>query len=208
MRRTLFFSGLVFTLASLVLVEWLSRERASASAPPSEPAPLAERAAPAGEPGAPPGARRQGEPPGPAVADVRPPGSVSAPERREARRVAAGSRAMKVSFRLDPRLTKGLHMGERWVSPPTYMSSKDGNVFTVDARAHGVDVAGHPIKHATWLPAEPDMVAVSPHEGNQVEITVLRAGRSELTVSGGGAEKQLTVEATQEEGIWRVAISQ
>ena len=98
-------------------------------------------------------------------------------------------------------------MGTRWVSPPTYVSSGKGGVFTLDARVSGVDGAGQAIRNPSWLPAEPDMVAVSPHEGNEVEITVLRAGRSALTVTGGGAAKQLLLDVVEEAGTWRVSIS-
>jgi len=58
---------------------------------------------------------------------------------------------------------------------------------------------------ATWTSADPDTVAVSPRQGNQVKLTVHRAGRSSVAMTQGAASKTLTVNATQG---WRVEISQ
>lgn len=99
-------------------------------------------------------------------------------------------------------------MGERWVSPGTYVAARHGGVFTVQARAHGIGDGGARLVNPTWLPAEPDMVGVSPGEGPGVEITVLRPGRSELVVSEGETVARLTLEAVQQGAAWRVTISQ
>lgn len=115
---------------------------------------------------------------------------------------------LKVSFKLDPRLTQGLQMGERWVSPTSYVSTQKGSLFIVQARAAGIDAEGRSFKNPTWSPAEPDMVAVSREQGRQVEITVLRTGQSRLVVSEGGARKTLTVKADQQADVWQVEISQ
>jgi hypothetical protein len=114
---------------------------------------------------------------------------------------------IKISFKLDPRLTKSLHMGTRWVSPPTYVGTHDGNLFTVQARADG-EAAGRAIRDPSWLPAEPDMVAVTPDNGREVEIAVLREGRSTLTVAEGSVSRTVTVNAVQRDGVWQVDISQ
>lgn len=126
--------------------------------------------------------------------------SVGAPARR-------ATEGIKVSFKMDPRVTKSLHMGTRWVSPQTYVGTHRGNLFTVQARAHGAD-ARRAFSDATWLSAEPDMVAVTPDAGGEIEIVVLREGRSTLTVAGGGARRTLTLSAVQRDGVWRVDISQ
>ena len=115
---------------------------------------------------------------------------------------------MTISFKLDPRLTKGMHLGTRWVSPESYVGTHDGSLFTVQARARGADASGRAIREPTWLPAEPDMVAVTPDRGAQVEIAVLREGRSSLTVAEGGVSRTLTVNAVQQAGVWRVDITQ
>jgi hypothetical protein len=36
-----------------------------------------------------------------------------------------------VVFKLDPRLTAGLYMGDRWVSPPTYSTVHPGKQATL-----------------------------------------------------------------------------
>lgn len=102
-------------------------------------------------------------------------------------------------------------MGDRWVSPPTYTSAAHtGTDVTVLARARARDSSGRQLKDVTpvWTPADPGMVAVSPGERGAVRITVKRAGRSDVTVASGGAEKKLTVAAAQERGVWRVDIAQ
>jgi hypothetical protein len=128
------------------------------------------------------------------------------PTTRAGTTVPRTSAGMKVSFEMESRVTSGLHMGARWVSPPTYVATQEGNLFTVRARAHGVD-AGRALRDMTWLPSEPDMVAVTPDRGGEVEIAVLREGRSTLTVAEGSARETLTVNAVQQAGVWRVDIS-
>jgi len=116
---------------------------------------------------------------------------------------------LKISFKLDPRLTQGLHMGDRWVSPAIFTTTGTGGLVSVPARASGVDAEGRSFKSPTWWPAEPDMVAVTPGQGAQVEITVLRPGESRLTVGEHGATRILMVKAVEREGgFWQVDISQ
>jgi len=140
-----------------------------------------------------------------------PPTERSLPVAPTAQRASPGAASrIDFSFKLDPRLTSSLHMGERWVSPPTYSRVGEGarNVG-VEARAHVFDGSGKALKASpTWRPSEPDMVQVSPDEGNQVEITVWRAGESKLTVNSGGASRTLTVKAAQHGGGYRVEIVQ
>ena len=116
---------------------------------------------------------------------------------------------IQVSFKVDPRITKGLYMGERWVSPPTYASAQEGNQFTVDAKAQGVNAQGKPVDiMPEWTPADPDMVRVTPAEGRAVKITVQRTGQSSLEVASLGFSKQLTVDARQRAGAIFVELSQ
>lgn len=120
--------------------------------------------------------------------------------------VLRGAGGIKISFKLDPRLTRSLHMGTRWVSPPSYVASHGGNLYTVQARADGV-AAGRGIRDPTWLASEPDMVAVTPDRGREVEIAVLREGRSTLTVEEGGVHSTVTVTAVHRSGVWEIDIS-
>jgi FKBP-type peptidyl-prolyl cis-trans isomerase len=117
--------------------------------------------------------------------------------------------AIKLSFKLNPQLTKGLYMGERWVSPPKYMSAQAGKSITVEARAHGVDAKGKPRTiNPTWTPADPEMVTVTPNEGNAVTITVHRAGESSLRVASQGVVKELPIKAVYQGNVIQVEIAQ
>ncbi len=49
--------------------------------------------------------------------------------------VADALTAIHVSFKLDPGLTRGTYMGERWISPPSYDSVQTGGTYTVEVRA-------------------------------------------------------------------------
>lgn len=114
---------------------------------------------------------------------------------------------IEVSFQLDPRLTRGLYMGERWVSPPTYVGAAGQD--TVKARAEGFDARGKPVGTSPeWIPADPEMVAVSPGKGKEVRITVRRAGQSTLNVTSPGFSKELIVKATTRGNALQVEISQ
>jgi len=115
-----------------------------------------------------------------------------------------------VSFKQDPRLTKGLYMGERWVSPPLYQPAvQEGKTLTVEARVHGVDAKGNKMKiKPEWTPSDPEMVAVTPGEGSDVKIAVKRAGKSTLKVAAPGVSKELSIKATEEGNAIRVEITQ
>ena len=100
-----------------------------------------------------------------------------------------------VTFKLDPRISKGLYMGDRWLPLP-YAQIGQGKQVAVEARAEGVAGAGKPVNIAPrWIPADPEMVTVSPSQGKAVTITVLRPGESSVEVSSQGVSKQLSVRA-------------
>lgn len=117
--------------------------------------------------------------------------------------------AIRVSFKLDPRLTQGLYMGERWVSPPKYDQAVAGKSMTIEARAHGVDGRGR-LKNVVpeWIASDPEMITVSPSHGNAVKITVLRAGRTSLRVSSDGISRQMDVSAAYQADSMKVEIAQ
>jgi FKBP-type peptidyl-prolyl cis-trans isomerase len=128
-------------------------------------------------------------------------------------RVAHGGRAkadegvtgLQVSFKLDPRITKGQYMGERWVSPPTYTTTLD----TVDARVAGTDSTGGSRNiSAKWVPSDPEMVTVTPGEGREVKIAVKRTGETALHVTSDGISKQLSVKAAYKNDVMLVEIAQ
>ena len=58
----------------------------------------------------------------------------------------------------------------------------------------GLDAQGKQMEiKPVWTPAEPEMVKVSPGQGHQVEITVRRAGQSNLKVDFQGISKTLSI---------------
>src|SRR6266508_1588408 len=94
---------------------------------------------------------------------------------------AAPPADLKVSLKVDPRLTRSLYMGDRWVSASTYVGTNGQD--TVEARVTGVDAKGVAMRVSPrWIPADPEMVTVTPGQGDAVLITVRSAGESILRV--------------------------
>jgi hypothetical protein len=118
----------------------------------------------------------------------------------------AGS--IEVLFKLDPRLTSGVYMGERWVSPPVFSVALDGDGF-IEARARCLDAAGAETDAiAAWTPVHADMVVVTPPQGAQVRITIARAGESSLQIACGALSRDLAVRAIMHDGVLRAEIAQ
>lgn len=164
-----------------------------------------------GVPSTGPVARGRGEP-GSAPAEAQAAHDASSPQPSgTSTRPLAGSTApftpsaLTVSFKLDPRLTRGLHMGTRWVSPARYVARQSGPLITLQARAQSA--AGRDTTGASWLASQPDMIALSSDHGREVEITVLREGESEVVVAHGDEVTKLAVKAAHESGTWRVEFS-
>jgi len=115
-----------------------------------------------------------------------------------------------VSLKLDPRLTRGLYMGDRWVSSSHYTSALQvGKQATVEARATGRDTMGKPMGiKPEWIAADPDMVEVSPAQGSVVTIIVKRVGESRLNVISQGVSKVLHVQAMAKGSGMQLVISE
>ena len=112
-----------------------------------------------------------------------------------------------ISFKLDPRLQDSTYGGERWVSPLTFTGATAQD--TVEARAQGVEGKGLPVKISPeWVSSDPEMVTVAPSQGDQVKITVHRAGESTLKVAAQGFSKELVVRAKYLGKFIQVEISQ
>ncbi len=138
-----------------------------------------------------------------------PAGFIDAATRKPASPTGPSLTDIKVLFKLDPRITKGSYMGDRWVSPPTFTILGDEQKCVVSAQAAGLDAQkGEVAISPTWKPGKASMVRVSPAQGNQVEITVLQEGQTDLTVTHGKVSKKLTVKSTRQNGVLRVDISQ
>lgn len=111
---------------------------------------------------------------------------------------------VRVAFKLDPALTGGVYMGERWVSPPVFRAAaQQGSVFRVEARVERPDGTA-----ATWTPSDPDAVAALPATGRQVELVISRPGHSALTVRVGEHATTLAVEGVHQDGRWLVTFSE
>ena len=105
----------------------------------------------------------------------------------------ASTADIKVAFKLDPRLTRGLYMGDRWVTPRVYSGVHEG-VFTVEAQAHGHDAGGSARGDRPPLETSRsgDRVGLR-GPGNAVTITVHRAGDSVVRVAVENEAKEIVV---------------
>jgi len=103
-----------------------------------------------------------------------------------------------VFFKLDSALTSGLFMGDRWVSPTEFDNVlQAGTKGTVVVKVRGVNAMNVPVAiRPAWLPADPDMVTVTPNEDQSVTIAVHRAGTTELMVKQGNVSKRLGIVST------------
>jgi len=63
--------------------------------------------------------------------------------------------------------------------------------------ARAVNASGQPVTASLeWIPSDPEMVTVSPSQGDHVKITVHKAGESQLKITAQGFSKELVVKAT------------
>ncbi len=116
---------------------------------------------------------------------------------------------IKLSFLVDRRITRGMYMGDHWISPATYIRVGEGKTVIVPVRAYGLDASRREIKiEPQWKSSNPEVVQMSQAQGHQVEISVLKAGHSDLTVTHGKLSKKLVVKATPLDGTLKVEISQ
>lgn len=113
---------------------------------------------------------------------------------------------IQVSFKLDPRLASGVYGGERWVSPATYVGASGQD--TVEVKAVGLDTKGNSVSIIPeWIASDPEMVAVSPSQGEQVKISVKRAGQSSLKVTSNRVTRELTIKAENKGAAMQVEIA-
>lgn len=121
----------------------------------------------------------------------------------------AGLTGIAILFKLDSRMSGPTYGGERWVSPPTFSFAQGGKQLTIEAKAQGVDAKGRPLDISpTWIPADPEMVTVTPGPRNEVRITVLSPGQSSLKVVAPGFTKELSIKAKHQGNAMQVEISQ
>lgn len=120
---------------------------------------------------------------------------------------------IEVSFKLDPRLTKSVYMylGENWISPPIslHADAQARPIPTVEAKVQVHDAKGQPVDlNPEWIPADPEMVTVSPSQGNAVQITVRHAGQSSLEVTSQRVSRKLAIMAWYQGDALQVQISE
>lgn len=117
---------------------------------------------------------------------------------------------IRVSFKLDPRLTRGVYMGDRWVSLPRFTGARQvGSEYILEAKAQGVVEGDQEVQIVPeWTPSDPQMVKITPAENGAVKISVSEAGESNLTVVARGISKKLRIKATSDAGAMLVEISQ
>lgn len=116
---------------------------------------------------------------------------------------------IEMSFKLDPRLTRSLYMGDRWVSPSRFTVPPRGKTSTVTASARGVLTDGRRVEiDPEWIPADSDMVEIAKGRGGTVDVTVKRPGETRITVAFEGIEKAVLVKASERGGALVVELSQ
>lgn len=114
-----------------------------------------------------------------------------------------------ISFKVDPRLTSGVYMGDRWASPSTYDIVAPGTPYDVGIRAEIVDGDGRTLPVTPeWTVDDPEMVTLTPGEDNEVLLTLKRAGQSNLQITAQEVSRTLTIEVVEREGAMRVTIRQ
>ena len=118
----------------------------------------------------------------------------------------AQSAGINFSFKMDPRLTSGVYGGERWISPPVYTGAAAQD--TVEVIASGIDAKGAQVRISPkWIPSDPEMVTISPTEGERVKITVKRAGQSSVHVISPEVSKELVIKAAFQNNVMQVEIA-
>src|ERR1700704_3347467 len=101
---------------------------------------------------------------------------------------------IQLSFKRDPRMVDSFRGIGPWVTGSNYTGATAQD--TVDVRAEAVDAAGKPTKISPeWSASDSEMVTVSPSQGDNVRITVHKAGESKLKITYQGLSKELVVKA-------------
>jgi len=117
---------------------------------------------------------------------------------------------IRVSFKLDPRLTGSMYMGDRWVSPSAFTSTlQAGEEITVEAQVRGFDARRKAISiKPKWSAVDPDMITITPDEGDLVKITVKREGESILKIFSGEITKEMRIKGVRKGDGMQAEISQ
>ncbi len=121
---------------------------------------------------------------------------------------APAARQIVFSFLLDPRLTRGMYMGDRWVSPPTYTTVRPGKQASIQVKARVLDAKSRWIDAAPeWSSADPAIVSVAPSVGRHVTLTVHGPGTARVMAVSPGVSGVLTIKAAEDDAALRIDIS-
>jgi len=101
---------------------------------------------------------------------------------------------IQLSYKRDPRQVDPYRGMGAWASGPSYAGATAQD--TVETKARAVDAKGQPVTaNLEWIPSDPEMVTVSPSQGDHVKITVHKPGESQLRITAQGFSKELVVKA-------------
>lgn len=99
---------------------------------------------------------------------------------------------IQLSYKRDARVVDSYHGIGPWASGPSFGGATGQD--TVEVRAEGVDAAGRAVKiNPVWSVSNAALATISPSQGDDVKITVHKAGESKLTISYLGLSKELVV---------------
>jgi FKBP-type peptidyl-prolyl cis-trans isomerase len=102
---------------------------------------------------------------------------------------------IQLSYKRDPRQVDPFRGIGPWVAGPSYGGATGQD--TVETVARTVDAKGRAVKaNLEWAPSDPEMVTVSPSQGNHVRITVHKIGESQLKITAPGFSTELVIKET------------
>lgn len=103
-----------------------------------------------------------------------------------------------VAFRLDPDLTRGLFLGERWVSPPSFFFAQPGLQYVAQGKAQYVDAFGERVDvDADWATSDSELITLTEHVSGDATIVVRHPGDGEFTVATRYGTRRVQVHARQ-----------
>jgi FKBP-type peptidyl-prolyl cis-trans isomerase FklB len=104
---------------------------------------------------------------------------------------------MQLTFKRDLRDVDPFRGIGLWSTAPVYTGAAAQD--TVEIRAEGVDAGGKPARISPeWIASDAEMVTISPSQGDDVSITVHKAGESKVTITYQGISKELVITAQYE----------
>jgi hypothetical protein len=115
-----------------------------------------------------------------------------------------------VAFRLDPSLTRGMYLGDRWVSPPRYQAAQPGRRYTLQAKMQRVDPRSERSDVTSeFRSLDPELIQVTPGDKpNEWSLVVNGPGAGRVVASAGPKTRVLNVHAWEVQNGMQVEITQ